>query len=148
MIQKSQYYIKKYPELCSLAAKLISAMESECNREGKIFDKLAEIFAEYPESVQNECVNILKVAMKSIWNGFQKKSLEQRNKMRENFQKNIETQLYEMSENAHLEKVLITHMACALSAVWTSIERDLITQNERIKFYNSNLVKFSKKLTA
>ena len=144
----SQYYTKKYPELCPLAAKLISVMESECNRDGKIFDKLAEIIAEYPESVQNNCINILKVAMHSIWNGFRKKSLEQKNKIRENFQKDVEAKLFEMSEEAHLDRVLVTHMTCALSAVWKSIGRDLVTQNEHIKFYNSNLVKFSKKLTS
>ena len=144
----SQYYIKKYPELCSLAAKLISAMESECNREGKIFDKLAEIFAEYPEDVQNECINVLKIAMKSIWNDFHKKSLEQKNKICENFQKEVKAKLLEMCEDVHLEKEVVTHMLCALSAVWKSISRDLVTQNERIKFYNSDLVKFSKKLTA
>lgn len=148
VIMTAKYYQEKYPNLILSAAKIISAMESECKYRGKIFDKLAEIFSEYPDTVQNECVAILIFVMKRIWNKFHRKSLEQRNKERQTFQDTTETEFLRMCEDAHLDKPLVTHMLCAITAVWKSIVLDLINKSERIKFYNSNLKKFSKKLTA
>ena len=143
----AKYYIEKYPGLIQKAAKIISAMDSECQKHGKIFDKLAEIFAEFPYEVQIECVWILTNMMKQIWNKFQTMSLYEKSKNRLAFRKEFDKTLLELCESRHIEKALITHMTCALSAVWKNINRNIKEQYCRIKFYNSDLVKFSAKFT-
>ena len=64
----AKYYKEKYPLLIIQASKIISAMESECQKtQGKIFDKLAEMLSERPFGMQNECAALLNLAMIKLW---------------------------------------------------------------------------------
>lgn len=143
----AKYYTEKYPWLCKHAAKMVSAMESECQTRGKIFDKLAEIFAEYSECTQLECAAVLTCAMQRIYNGFMNKSTQKRNQLRSEFKKEFFEKFFKQCKEARLDEVLVTHMACALRAVWRNIELHLADYNCRAEFYNTNLKKFSRRFT-
>lgn len=143
----AKYYTEKYPGLVRHSAKIVSAMENECQIRGKIFDKLAEIFAEYPETTQLECASVLTCAMQRIWNKFMSKSVSNRNQIRVQFKKENEEELLRQCNELKLDEVLITHMSCALRAVWRNIEIHLKDYDCRKKFYNSNLEKYSRRFT-
>ena len=141
-----EYHKKYFPNLLDHAAKMISAMESECKTSGKIFDKLAEIFSEYGYATQNECVAILNIAMIRIWR-FKAKSLVKKNKEREQFKKDVERQFHKICSDARIDDVLTNHMHCALRAVWRNVELELTEQHKRIDFYESKLEKHSRRFT-
>lgn len=143
----AKYYKEKYPLLIIQASKIISAMESECQKtQGKIFDKLAEMLSERPFGMQNECAALLNLAMIEVWK-FNSKSLIYKNKERVSFKKELEAYFRNHCAEAKIDdNVLIEHMWCALRAVWRNIEKDINEQNMRISFYDTKLTKYSKKL--
>ena len=141
----AKYYTEKYPELLPFAAKIISAMEGECETTGKIFDKLSEIFAEYSQETQATCASILLWTMKRIYNGFFPKSMIQRDKVRPQFKKELQNKLLRKCDESGLDRTLKDHMSCALGAVWRDVERRHTALHQKIIFYNTDLEKFSRK---
>lgn len=143
----AKYYMEKYPGLIRQAAKIVSAIEGECRTRGKIFDKLAEIFAEYPQGRQTECAAVLTYVMKRIYNQFMSKSLREQDRIRPEFKKENERAFLRQCSELQLDEVLVTHMGCAIRAIWRNIELDLKEQHCRTKFYNSSLEKYSRRFT-
>ena len=141
----AKYYTEKYPNLLPFAAKIISAMEGECETTGKIFDKLSEISSEYSQETQATCASILLWTMKRIYNGFVPKSIIQKNQIRPQFKKELQKELISKCKESNLDDTLKTHMGCALRAVWRNIERRHTEIHKKMTFYNSDLEKFSRK---
>ena len=96
--------------------------------------------------MQNECAALLNLAMIEIWK-FNSKSLIYKNKERVSFKKELEAYFRNHCVEAKIDDhVLIEHMWCALREVWRNIEKDVNEQNMRISFYDTKLMKYSKKL--
>lgn len=139
---KQKELMKKYPLLIPAGAKILCAMESECETDGKIFDKLGEIFAEYPAETQEHCAELLLKVMQQIC-GYNSKSLDRRNSTRDTFNHHIRQYVSAVCHEKNLDSTLEGHMLCAVAAVMRSVNRRLTLENKHWSFYASNLSKNS-----
>ena len=147
-MKAKEYHKKYFPNLLEHAAKMISAMESECYPEkygNKIFDSTAEIFSKFSYGDQNIATAILNIAMERIWT-FNAKSLEQRNKEHGTFFLNVEKMFFKSCEDERLDPLLIDSMRGILRTVWKEVGRQLEEQNRRVTLYKTLLDRNSKKL--